>query len=55
MLRKLKFYEVIPLLAGGLLMIYPGLITDTIGLVLVAAVVIMQIIARNTHKTSVIE
>ena len=33
--------------AGGLLLIYPGLITDSIGLGLVAIVVVMQIIGRK--------
>ena len=32
---------------GGLLLIYPGLVTDSIGLALVAAVVILQVIGRK--------
>ena len=32
---------------GGLLLIYPGLVTDSIGLALVAAVVILQIIGKK--------
>ena len=47
MLRKLRFYESIPLLAGGLLMIYPGHITDLIGFVIVAAITAIQMIERH--------
>ena len=32
---------------GGLLLIYPGLVTDSIGLALVAAVVILQVIGKK--------
>ena len=50
MFRKLKIYEVLPLIAGGLLMIYPGVFTDIIGVILVATVIILQIIFRNKNK-----
>ncbi len=50
MFRKLKIYEIIPLIIGGLLMIYPGITTDTVGLVLVAIVTVIQIIERNLDK-----
>ena len=47
MLRRLKFYEVIPLLVGGLLMIYPGHVTDLIGLAIVAVIVVIQILEKR--------
>ena len=52
MFNKLKAYEIIPLIIGGLLMVYPGHVTDLIGFVLVAVITIIQIIlakkiARN--------
>ena len=47
MLRRLKFYEVIPLLVGGLLMIYPGHVTDLIGFVIVAIIVVVQILEKR--------
>lgn len=50
MFRNLKAYEIIPLIIGGMLMIYPGLTTDIIGLVLVAIVTVIQLIERNLDK-----
>ena len=50
MLRKLKFYEVIPLIVGGLLMIYPGHVTDLIGFVVVALIVVVQFLERKHDK-----
>ncbi len=50
MFRRLKFYESLPLVVGGLLMIYPGHVTDLIGLVIVAAIVVVQMIERNHDK-----
>ena len=50
MFKKLKVYEIIPLIAGGLLMIYPGLITDTIGFVLVAIVTVLQVVFSKSEK-----
>lgn len=44
MFRRMKVYEIIPLVIGGLLMIYPGHITDLIGFVIVSAIVVVQII-----------
>ena len=46
-LRKLEIYEVIPLLVGGLLMIYPGTVTDIIGVALVAVVAVLQIVIKK--------
>ena len=39
-------------IAGGLLLVYPGIVTDAIGLVLVALVVVSQIITKNKHKAA---
>ena len=50
MLRHLKIYESLPLVVGGLLMIYPGHITDAIGLVIVAIIVVVQILERRHDK-----
>ena len=48
MRRKLAIYEIIALIAGGLLMIYPGIVTDAIGFVLVAGIVFLQYINNST-------
>ncbi len=50
LLSCMPWYQRILSLIGGLLLIYPGLITDSIGLSLVAIVVILQLIARRKHK-----
>ncbi|MBR5307712.1 MAG: TRAP transporter permease [Clostridia bacterium] len=50
MFRRLKIYEVLPLIVGGLLMIYPGAFSDVIGMVLVAAVLMLQIFLRKKVK-----
>lgn len=42
-MHHMKWYERILSLIGGLMLIYPGLITDAIGLGLVAVMVVMQI------------
>jgi TRAP transporter 4TM/12TM fusion protein len=42
--RKLAVYEVILLLVGGLLMIYPGLVTDAVGVGLIAVVAVVQFV-----------
>ena len=41
-------------LVGGLLLVYPGIVTDAIGLVLVAVVVVSQIIGKKSHKASLV-
>ena len=43
------FFRIIAVV-GGLLLVYPGIVTDAIGLVLVAVVVASQIISKNKHK-----
>ncbi len=47
MFRKMKAYEIIPLIVGGLLMIYPGLITDIIGIVIVAVIIVLQAVLKD--------
>ncbi len=47
MFRKMKAYEIIPLIVGGLLMIYPGLITDVIGIVIVAVIIVLQTVLKG--------
>ena len=46
-LRHMPWYQRIISLAGGLLLIDPGIVTDAIGLGLVAIVVILQVITRK--------
>jgi TRAP-type uncharacterized transport system fused permease subunit len=48
-LSHMRWYERLVILIGGLLLIYPGLVTDLIGLVLVGSVVTLQIINRKSH------
>lgn len=47
MFRKLKAVEIICLVIGGMLMIYPGHVTDAIGFVITAAIIVMQVIERR--------
>lgn len=47
LLRPMAWYQRILSAAGGLLLIYPGLVTDSIGLVLVGSVVILQILTKK--------
>ena len=46
-LSNMKWYERTISAIGGLLLIYPGIVTDVIGLALVGAIVIMQIINKK--------
>ena len=50
MFKRLRFYEIIPLIAGGLFMIYPGHLTDAIGFVIVAAIVAEQIFFKKKQQ-----
>ena len=50
MFRKMKVYEIIPLIIGGLLMIYPGTVSDVIGIILVAVVTGYQLYVAKTEK-----
>ena len=44
---RMKWYERIMSAVGGLLLIYPGLVTDSIGLGLVAIAVVLQFLGRK--------
>jgi len=46
-LHHMRWYERVMAAAGGLMLIYPGLVTDTLGLGLVAVVLIIQIASRK--------
>ncbi|NLD88200.1 MAG: TRAP transporter fused permease subunit [Clostridiales bacterium] len=48
-LRQMTWYQRILAAAGGLLMIYPGLVTDLIGLALVAIAAAMQFMGMKKH------
>ncbi|MBE7029984.1 MAG: TRAP transporter fused permease subunit [Ruminococcaceae bacterium] len=47
LLHRMPWYQRIFSLVGGLLLIYPGLITDTVGIGLVAIMVILQLISKR--------
>lgn len=49
LLTNMKWYERIISVCGGLLLIYPGLVTDAIGLSLVAVVIVIQILIKRTR------
>ncbi len=49
LLHKMPWHERIMSVAGGLLLIYPGIATDVIGVGLVAAVIILQILTRKRY------
>lgn len=49
-LHNMKWYERILSVAGGLLLIYPGIVTDAIGLGLFAIVVVIQLLTRKKYK-----
>jgi len=49
LLDRMPVYQRILSAAGGLLLIYPGIVTDSIGLALVVVVVVMQFITRKAH------
>ncbi len=48
-LHHMKWYERIVSVIGGLLLIYPGVVTDVIGLGLVAVVMVAQILTRKKN------
>jgi len=53
LLHKMSWYERIVNVVGGLLLIYPGLTTDLIGLALVVAVVVIQVLTKKKYTASV--
>ena len=46
-LHDMKWYERVMSAVGGLLLIYPGIVTDSIGLVLVGVVAVLQFMTRK--------
>ena len=50
--HDMKWYERIPAAAGGLLLIYPGLVTDLIGLGIFAAILVLQILTKKKKTAS---
>lgn len=50
-LRGMAWYERIVCAVGGLLLIYPGLVTDLVGVALVAAVLALQLVKRSKTPT----
>jgi TRAP transporter 4TM/12TM fusion protein len=52
LLKSMRWYERIVSAIGGLLLIYPGVVTDVIGLSLVAVVVCLQIFSSKKHSLS---
>ena len=50
--HPMKWYERLIFAAGGLLLIYPGLLTDTLGIALVIAAGLMQLTARRKVQAS---
>ena len=51
-LTHMSWYERLISVAGGLLLIYPGAVTDAIGLGLVAIVLVIQFIKKKSHKNA---
>ncbi len=52
-ITNMRWYERILSAAGGLLLIYPGLVTDIIGLVLIAVPVILQVVKSKSNRLNV--
>ncbi|MBR3961583.1 MAG: TRAP transporter fused permease subunit [Clostridia bacterium] len=48
--KKMAWYERVVAAAGGLLLIYPGLVTDVIGLALVGVVLLIQVVTKKAPK-----
>ena len=46
-LRNMRWFERIATIIGGLLLIYPGLVTDIAGLALVGGIFLLEIVTRN--------
>jgi len=51
-LKTMAWYERLLSAAGGLLLIYPGLVTDVVGLALVATVLTIQLLKGKNTKTA---
>ncbi len=52
-LNHMRWYERLVSIIGGLLLIYPGVVSDVIGLGLVAVVILLQFIERKKSRTAV--
>jgi TRAP-type uncharacterized transport system fused permease subunit len=52
LLKPMRWYERIVSAIGGILLIYPGIVTDVIGLSLVASVVCLQVFSSKKHSLS---
>jgi len=52
LLTDMPWYQRIISIAGGLLLIIPGIVTDSIGLALVAVALVLQIISKKTKSTA---
>jgi TRAP transporter 4TM/12TM fusion protein len=50
LITNMKWYERIISVIGGLLLIYPGIVTDSIGFGILAVVVLIQIVSKKAHK-----
>ena len=48
----MRWFERVFCVAGGLLLIYPGIVTDVIGLALVGTVVVFQLLTWKKEKTA---
>ena len=48
-LKRMPWWERVLGIVGGLLLIYPGIVTDVVGLVLVGGVVVLQYIDKKRH------
>jgi len=50
MFRKMKFYEIIPLIIGSIMLIYPHTTISAVGLVVVAVIIVIQLLERRHDK-----
>ncbi|MBS7316025.1 MAG: TRAP transporter permease [Clostridiaceae bacterium] len=55
MFTKMRWWEILPSIAGGLLLIEPNLVTDLIGLVLIALTLVVQILKKRKAAAPVTE
>ena len=53
-IHPMRWYERIISAAGGLMLIYPGWVTDTVGLCLLAIVIVLQVISRKKVQKQVL-
>ncbi len=53
MFGHMRWYERLISISGGLLLIYPGIVTDSIGLSLLAVVIVIQLITKRMNKKTI--